>query len=164
MENTLEKVQNYYGKVLSSSKDLKTSACTAAGRPHAEIRKVFCSIPNEIKDKFYGCGSPIPLGIAGRRVLDLGSGSGRDCYVASAMVGESGFVTGIDMTDEQLQVSKEHVDAFCSKRGFPAPNMKFVKVWIPELFWLFRIVAMPSVFLSGNFLWKLSLFFALKSH
>lgn len=38
------------------------------------------------------------------QVLDLGSGSGRDCYLCSALVGEEGRVIGIDMTEEQLQV------------------------------------------------------------
>ena len=40
--------------------------------------------------KFYGCGNPIPFGIDGLTVLDLGSGSGRDCYLASKLVGEKG--------------------------------------------------------------------------
>ena len=44
------------------------------------------SIPKEILEKFYGCGNPVPLGIEGLTVLDLGSGSGRDCYVASQLV------------------------------------------------------------------------------
>jgi len=44
--------------------------------------------------RYYGCGTPLPSGIEGLRVLDLGSGTGRDCYVAARMVGESGFVTG----------------------------------------------------------------------
>eukprot|EP00955_Chlamydomonas_euryale_P008328 88485-Chlamydomonas_euryale.AAC.1 len=48
----------------------------------------------QVVEKFYGCGTPLPLGTTGLRVLDLGSGSGRDCYVAARLVGESGFVTG----------------------------------------------------------------------
>ena len=36
------------------------------------------------------------------RILDLGSGSGRDCYALSALVGESGYVVGVDTTDAQL--------------------------------------------------------------
>jgi hypothetical protein len=87
---TLQSVQNYYGKVLSTTKDLKTSACTAAGRPHHLIVEALRDVPAEIKEKFYGCGAPLPLGIDGLRVLDLGSGSGRDCYVASKLVGENG--------------------------------------------------------------------------
>ncbi len=47
-----------------------------------------------MKDKFYGCGNPLPAGIEGLRVLDLGCGSGRDCYVAASLVGERGSVIG----------------------------------------------------------------------
>lgn len=97
--------QEYYGKVLQSSKDLKTSACTAAGRPHPLLRSLMARLPEDVLSKFYGCGAPVPLGITGLRVLDLGSGSGRDCYLAAALVGEAGSVTGIDMTEEQLKVS-----------------------------------------------------------
>eukprot|EP00951_Prasinocladus_malaysianus_P019468 scaffold157252_cov45-Prasinocladus_malaysianus.AAC.1 len=151
--NTYESVQNYYGKVLGSTKDLKTSACTAAGRPHPELLRLIRQqlppsyadrqsltptilyeynldpkqVPAEINDRFYGCGAPIPLGITGRRVLDLGSGTGRDCYVAASLVGEEGFVTGIDMTEEQLEISNKYVKEFCDKQGFSKPNMKFVK-------------------------------------
>ena len=64
-------------------------------------------IHEDIIKKFYGCGSPIPQGVEGATVLDLGCGSGRDCYLASAMVGEAGKVIGVDMTDEQLEVAKK---------------------------------------------------------
>ena len=39
-------------------------------------------------------------------MLDLGSGSGRDCYVCAALVGEQGSVIGVDMTEEQIQVKQ----------------------------------------------------------
>lgn len=50
--------------------------------------------------RFFGCGLPFPAKLEGCRVLDLGSGSGRDCYAFSKLVGQSGHVTGIDMTEE----------------------------------------------------------------
>lgn len=89
-ERTLSSVQNYYGQVLETTKDLKTSACTAAGAPHPEIRKIMRTVPKPVLEKFYGCGAPLPQGIEGLRVLDLGSGSGRDCYICSKLVGETG--------------------------------------------------------------------------
>lgn len=101
---TYELVQDYYGKVLGNSKDLKTSACTASGRPHPHIVAAMKKVPSEVMDKFYGCGAPLPLGIGGLRLLDLGSGSGRDAYVCAQLVGEQGQVTGIDMTQEQIEV------------------------------------------------------------
>jgi arsenite methyltransferase len=43
-----------------------------------------------------------PEAVEGCSVLDLGSGSGMDCYALSKLVGQSGHVTGIDMTEEQV--------------------------------------------------------------
>ena len=50
--------------------------------------------------RYYGCGLVIPEDLEGMDVLDLGSGAGQDCFVLSKLVGESGSVTGVDMTDE----------------------------------------------------------------
>ena len=52
--------------------------------------------------RYYGCGLVIPEKLEDVTVLDLGSGSGRDCYALSKLVGKNGHVTGIDMTDEQV--------------------------------------------------------------
>lgn len=46
----------------------------------------------------------IPEAVEGCSVLDLGSGSGRDCYALSKLVGETGRVVGIDMTEEQVRM------------------------------------------------------------
>lgn len=131
--STLSSVQNYYGKILSTSKDLKTSACTAAGRPHPIVQDAIKQVPAEIRSKFYGCGAPLPLGIDGLRILDLGSGSGRDAFVCAKLVGQSGSVVGIDMTDEQLDVARAHVDSYSAALGYKKPNMKFVKGYIERL-------------------------------
>ena len=130
----LSNVREYYGKVLSTSKDLKTSACTAAGAPPPALRAVLRKVPSPVTEKFYGCGAPLPMGIQGLRVLDLGSGSGRDCYAAAALVGEGGNVVGVDMTDEQLAVAREHADAYCTQTlGYSKPNMSFVKGYMEDL-------------------------------
>ncbi|KAJ2596071.1 hypothetical protein GGF39_003587, partial [Coemansia sp. RSA 1721] len=50
-----DSVKTYYGKVLASSKDLKTSACTAASRPPAKIMSIISQIPDAVTSKFYGC-------------------------------------------------------------------------------------------------------------
>lgn len=60
-----DQVSQYYGTELKSTKDLKTSACTATGRPSASIRALLKAVPDEVLAKFYGCGAPLPLGING---------------------------------------------------------------------------------------------------
>lgn len=83
-------------QTLQASSDLKTSACCTAKAPSKEVVQVLRQLPDEIITKYYGCGSPFPVGLkgSGLRVLDLGCGTGRDCYVCAALVGEKGFVTG----------------------------------------------------------------------
>lgn len=136
MENgsrTLESVQEYYGKVLSTKSDLQTNACCTADGCSTEIKDVLSSIDDEILSKFYGCGSPIPPLLEGLSVLDLGCGTGRDVYVLSKLVGESGRVIGIDMTDEQLQVARRHVDSQTKQFGYSKPNVEFVQGYIEDL-------------------------------
>jgi ubiquinone/menaquinone biosynthesis C-methylase UbiE len=134
-ESIYESVKNYYGRILQTSKDLKTSACVCASKPHHIIREIIKTIPDEIVSKFYGCGNPIPSGgIEGLNILDLGSGSGRDCYIAANLVGAQGTVTGVDMTDEQLEVARKYVDEYCVKQlNYPKPNLRFVKGYIEFL-------------------------------
>ena len=57
-----------------------------------------------------GCGNPTALaGLEeGERVLDLGSGGGIDCFLAAQQVGESGHVTGLDMTPDMLDLARSN--------------------------------------------------------
>lgn len=110
----LESVREYYGEVLGSTEDLRTSACTACAAPPAAVKAALKLVPKEVVAKFYGCGNPVPLGIRDLTVLDLGSGSGRDCYVAALFAGAKGKVIGIDMTDEQIAVAREHAAGFAT--------------------------------------------------
>ena len=126
-------VQTYYGETLQTSDDLKTSACCTPYDLPKRIRGILSNVPDEVKAKYYGCGSPTPQGIDGLRVLDLGSGSGRDCYVAAALVGESGRVTGVDMTDAQLDVARAHEIWHAEQFGYDLPNTRFVKGELEKL-------------------------------
>ncbi|KAJ2718772.1 hypothetical protein GGI07_005598 [Coemansia sp. Benny D115] len=126
-------VKDYYGKVLQTSSDLKTNACTAGSKPNPLVRSIIATkVPKAVNDKFYGCGNPIPLGITGKDILDLGSGSGRDCYIAAALVGPQGSVTGVDMTDEQLETARQNVTEFGNVLGYQ-PKLKFLTGYIENL-------------------------------
>jgi ubiquinone/menaquinone biosynthesis C-methylase UbiE len=128
-------VSKYYGETLQATTDLKTSACCTAKAPTAEVRKILKELPEDITSRYYGCGSPFPVGLqgSGLRVLDLGCGTGRDCYVCAALVGEKGFVTGIDMTDAQLAFANKHSAAWQQHLGYAQPNMRYVKGAIEHL-------------------------------
>src|SRR5207237_3547151 len=62
------------------------------------------NVPDTAAESFAGVANPFTLGrlAPGERVLDLGCGAGTDSLVAAQMVGQSGRVTGIDMTPEML--------------------------------------------------------------
>ena len=76
-----ESVQNYYGQVLKSSQDLKTSACCTLDAMPWHLRPFLADLHPEVVSRYYGCGSPLPPSLEGCTVLDLGCGSGRDCYL-----------------------------------------------------------------------------------
>ena len=59
-----------------------------------------------------GCGNPTALaGLdAGQTVLDLGSGGGFDCFLASREVGTEGHVIGVDMTPEMVEQARENIE------------------------------------------------------
>jgi SAM-dependent methyltransferase len=96
------------------------------GRPWAEdlgYPEELANVPETAVESFAGVANPWQLGrlAPGERVLDLGSGAGTDSLVAAQMVGESGRVTGIDMTPEMLAKSR----AAATEMG--ATNVKFVE-------------------------------------
>ena len=125
-------VQDYYGKTLQSSSDLQSNCCTAS-EPADHIKKIIGEIEDEVLDRFYGCGSPIPESLEGLTVLDLGCGTGRDCYILSKLVGENGRVIGVDMTDEQLDVARRNQDKMAENFGYEKSNVEFIKAIIEDL-------------------------------
>ncbi|MDF1697202.1 MAG: methyltransferase domain-containing protein [Saprospiraceae bacterium] len=126
-------VQNYYGKELDKSEDLKTNACCTINPPPKEIVEIISQLHDEVVTKYYGCGLTIPSKVKGMNILDLGSGSGRDCFIASKLVGQEGRVVGIDMTKEQLNVANKHIDYHTEKFGFRHANVKFLEGNIEQL-------------------------------
>ena len=66
-------------------------------------------IPQEAIDSFAGVGYHFDLADIqpGESILDLGCGSGADCFVAALHTTETGTVTGVDITDQQLENARE---------------------------------------------------------
>jgi len=101
------------------------------GRPLAERlgypADLLDQIPAEALASFAGVGYALDLAglTPGERVLDLGSGSGTDSFTAAALVGPTGQVTGVDMTDEQ----RTKADRL---RG-PATHIQFVAGRLEDL-------------------------------
>jgi arsenite methyltransferase len=103
------------------------------GRPWAEdldYPEELANVPDSSAESFAGVANPFSLGRLerGERVLDLGSGAGTDSLVAAQMVGETGHVTGIDMTPEMLARAR----ASAAEMG--AANVEFVEgeaEWLP---------------------------------
>ncbi|MDX8378612.1 MAG: methyltransferase domain-containing protein [Gallionella sp.] len=126
-----EIVKDYYGKQLQNSDDLKTTACCDASNVPSWLKPLLARIHPAVLSRYYGCGLVCPPLLEGCRILDLGSGSGRDVYALAQLVGASGQVVGVDMTDEQLSIAQSyrahHVEIF----GFD--NVTFKKGYIEKL-------------------------------
>jgi len=128
-----EQVKHYYGEVLQTSNDLQTNACCSPDSMPDYVKPLLADIHPEVSSKYYGCGLVLPDLLEGLRVLDLGSGSGRDCYLMSRLVGEQGRVIGVDMTDQQLAVARDKIEYHTQKYSYTKPNVKFLKGDIERL-------------------------------
>ncbi len=132
-ETYRQEIQEYYGKILRNSTDLKTNACCTSDAVPETHRKILAEIPSEILEKFYGCGSPIPVDAEGQVILDLGCGTGRDAYLMASLIGPKGKVIGIDMTPEQLEVANKYVASQTKKWGLSSKNLEFRLGYLEDL-------------------------------
>lgn len=120
-----DSVRDYYGETLKSSGDLRTTACCSIDAMPGHLRAILARLHPEVRERFYGCGSPLPPALHGMTVLDLGSGSGRDAYLLSSLVGENGRVIGVDMTAQQLEVAARHRAFHAQAFGHAQSNVNF---------------------------------------
>ena len=89
------------------------------------------AIPAEVIEKDYGCGDPSRHVRAGETVLDLGSGTGKICFIASQVVGPKGRVIGVDLTDAMLEVARRNAPLVAARVGWA--NVEFRKGRIQDL-------------------------------
>ncbi|PSJ17655.1 methyltransferase domain-containing protein [Nitrosomonas supralitoralis] len=128
-----EIVQKYYGETLTGTQDLLTNACcTDAGLPHF-VKPLLKRIHADVHARYYGCGLVLPELLDGLAILDLGCGAGRDVYVLSQLVGEKGRIIGVDMTEEQLAVARQHEIYHQKIFGYKRSNVRFLHGYIERL-------------------------------
>jgi len=94
-------------------------------------RSLLKLLPQEIIEKDYGCGDPSRYVKEGDVVLDLGSGSGKICYMAAQLVGDKGKVIGVDMNDDMLALAVKYQQEMATKLG--TDRVEFVKGQIQDL-------------------------------
>ena len=129
----LDVVQKYYGQVLQKSSDLKTDACCTVETPSPRIAAALARIHDEVVSRYYGCGMVVPEALEGCRILDLGCGTGRDCYLLAQLVGSEGAIVGVDMTEEQLAVAERHTQFHADRFGYGQSNVTFLQGYIEQL-------------------------------
>jgi ubiquinone/menaquinone biosynthesis C-methylase UbiE len=88
-------------------------------------------IPKEILEKDYGCGDPSRYLKEGDAVLDLGSGAGKICYIASQIVGPRGRVIGVDFNPDMLELARRYQGEIGDRIGWR--NVEFVRGRIQDL-------------------------------
>jgi len=88
-------------------------------------------LPAEIIERDYGCGDPSAYVREGDIVLDLGSGSGKICYIAAQVVGPSGRVIGVDLNEEMLALARRYQPDVTRRLGYD--NVSFRRGKIQDL-------------------------------
>ncbi len=99
--------------------------------PVAYDTEYLTAIPQEVIERDYGCGDPTKYLREGETVLDLGSGTGKICFIAAQIVGPRGKVIGVDMTDEMLEVARRNAPIVAERIGYA--NVEFRKGRIQDL-------------------------------
>ena len=111
----------------NAAREVDACLCLPVGYDKALLRV----IPKEILEKDYGCGDPSRYIRAGETVLDLGSGSGKACYIISQIVGAAGKVIGVDFNPPMLELARKYQKSIGDKLGYH--NVEFRRGKIQDL-------------------------------
>ena len=129
---------NHSTKKISVEKAVRERYEQGARAPQAALccpvdydEKYLEVIPEEILERDYGCGDPSQYARPGETVLDLGSGTGKICYIISQKVGKEGKVIGVDMNDEMLGLARSYQKEIGNKIGYH--NIEFRRSKIQDL-------------------------------
>ncbi|MGB9751987.1 MAG: methyltransferase type 11 [Roseiflexus castenholzii] len=124
-ETIKDQVRDHYAQRIQSGTCCGPSSGWCDNRTPTEIAlygaETVAALPQGLTS--FGCGNPVALASlrTGEVVLDLGSGGGLDVLLAAQRVGATGYVYGLDMTDEMLSVARRNAE----RAG--ATNVEFLK-------------------------------------
>lgn len=126
-KDTHDLVKKAYGKVAKEATSCCSSSCSC------DKETVLPDHPVPGADLGLSCGNPVSFAQLreGDVVLDLGSGAGRDVFLAAQRVGPKGRVIGVDMTPEMLDLAARNAEKFAKSTGLK--NVEFRKGQIEEL-------------------------------
>jgi len=119
-------VREFYGQAaITTNEDIVN--------PLAEGQDTADFIPEDSRKRSYGCGSPVTDADPqpGQTLVDLGSGSGVECFMAAAAVGSRGQVFGIDMTDAMLELAASSKQEVAARLGYD--NVEFRKGFLEQI-------------------------------
>lgn len=119
--------------------DVESAVRTRYGNAANEVENALCCpveydpqylkiLPDEIIERDYGCGDPSAFVKTGETVLDLGSGGGKICYIASQIVGENGKVIGVDTNTEMLALANKYRAEMAEKIGYGNTEFRYGKI------------------------------------
>lgn len=122
IDEIAQKVSDRYARAASTGEQM----CCPTSYDMADLQSF---IPEEVLKISYGCGTPAGLKTVshGETVLDICSGGGIDCFEASRLVGPTGHVIGIDMTDTMLAIARKNAPIVAANLGYTSSNVEFCK-------------------------------------
>jgi len=115
----------YHDAALEDKEDILNPVCYEEA--------LLSHIPEALRFRGYGCGSPIREADlkAGETMLDLGSGRGVECFIASKLVGKNGRVIGVDMLPSMLRIAQEGAKEVAQNLGYD--NVSFYQGYLEAL-------------------------------
>ena len=134
-EDIKKQIRHFYGKLAKNAKKGNSCCCSGsccgpiANAPLIYGEEFLEGLPEEALAASQGCANPLVFADLkeGDVVLDLGSGGGIDAFLAAKIVGDSGKVYGLDMTDDMLALAEEN------RKKAGLTNVKFIKGYIEDI-------------------------------
>jgi ubiquinone/menaquinone biosynthesis C-methylase UbiE len=115
--DTHQEVRDYYGaRARNAGSCCGDGSCCGSAESSGALSlydsNELATLPNDVASFSLGCGNPLAIAALqpGEIVVDLGSGGGLDAFLAARKLGPSGYVYGVDMTDDMLALARRNME------------------------------------------------------